>query len=99
MLAAFTVTSEDPSGPGSLRQAVIDANSNGNPAEVDTITFASNVDKIIQGDLLDPTSGAADEFVKGPIVITQSVNIAGPGSDDLTIDGSQTWVNAQGPSQ
>jgi hypothetical protein len=35
----FTVTNTDDSGPGSLRQAITDANSNGNPADMDVIEF------------------------------------------------------------
>jgi len=35
----FTVTNINDSGPGSLRQAILDANSNAHPAVVDTIEF------------------------------------------------------------
>lgn len=38
--ATFTVTNTNDSGAGSLRQAVDDANSNGNPADMDVIEFA-----------------------------------------------------------
>ena len=38
--ATFTVTSTDDSGAGSLRQAILDANANANPADMDTIAFA-----------------------------------------------------------
>lgn len=37
--ATFTVTNTDDSGPGSLRQAITDANSNGNPADMDIVEF------------------------------------------------------------
>ena len=37
--ANFLVTTEADSGPGSLRQAIVDANANGNPLETDIITF------------------------------------------------------------
>src|SRR5262245_55471802 len=37
--ALFTVTSALDGGDGSLRQAILDANNNGNPAEVDVIRF------------------------------------------------------------
>jgi hypothetical protein len=38
--ATFTVTNTNNSGAGSLRQAIEDANSNGNPSDMDTIAFA-----------------------------------------------------------
>lgn len=38
--ATFTVTNTDDSGAGSLRQAIEDANGNGNPADMDIIEFA-----------------------------------------------------------
>lgn len=37
--STFTVINTDDSGPGSLRQAIIDANSNGNPGDMDMIAF------------------------------------------------------------
>lgn len=37
--ATFTVTNTDDSGPGTLRQAIIDANSNGNPSDMDVVEF------------------------------------------------------------
>ena len=43
LAANFVVINENPSGPGSLRQAVLDAEANGNPGEVDTITFDPGV--------------------------------------------------------
>lgn len=36
----FTVTNTNDSGKGSLRQAILDANANGNPTEMDIIDFA-----------------------------------------------------------
>ncbi len=86
--ANFEVTNGDSSGAGSLRQAVLDANANGNPGEVDTITF-NGVTEIIQGDL-DPLSATGD------ITITESVAITGPGQKDLTIDGQYEWINSSG---
>lgn len=47
--ATFVVTNTLDTGPGSFRQALIDANNNSNPADMDTITFAiggSGVHKI-----------------------------------------------------
>lgn len=37
--ATFTVTNTNDSGAGSLRQAIEDANNNGNPSDMDTIAF------------------------------------------------------------
>ncbi|MDQ5944011.1 MAG: trimeric autotransporter adhesin [Patescibacteria group bacterium] len=37
--ATFTVTNTNDSGAGSLRQAMMDANSNGNPSDIDSIEF------------------------------------------------------------
>src|SRR4051794_20165154 len=37
--ATFTVTSSGDSGAGTLRQAILDANANANPGDVDTIAF------------------------------------------------------------
>jgi len=67
--ANFTVTNELWARPGSLRQAVLDANAN--PGEVDTITFDPSVNMINQGDLL----------VSHPIYITQSALIKDAGAD------------------
>lgn len=63
--ADFEVTNTNNSGVGSLRQAIIDANSNGNPGDQDTISFNianSNPSKII---------------LDGDIVISQPVLIDG----------------------
>jgi len=53
--ATFTVTNTNDSGAGSLRQAILDANANGNPADMDVIEFdipGSDVHTIsIQSDL------------------------------------------------
>ncbi len=80
----FVVANGDESGAGSLRQAVLDANANananGNPGVVDTITFDAAVTRIEQFDL-------DKSFDAGPIPITQSVNISGPGRRALSIDG------------
>lgn len=87
--ANFVVTNGNASGAGSLRQAVLDANANGNPGEVDLINF-SGVTTIIQEDLRTVDGGT------GPIIIMESVNIEGPGSGDLTIDGVYQWITDGG---
>lgn len=45
--AAFTVTNLDDTGPGSLRQAITDAEANNNSPTVDTITFTDGLKGII----------------------------------------------------
>src|SRR5262245_38191243 len=70
--AVFTVTNTADSGPGSLRQAVLDAN---NKVDADSITF-------------DPAVFATGETIQmtgGPYVITNSVSIQGPAAG-LTLD-------------
>jgi hypothetical protein len=62
----------DDSGPGSLRQAVLDANAHPGP---DTIRFAAG----LQGTIALST---------GELTITDSLTIAGPGSNRLTVSGS-----------
>jgi parallel beta-helix repeat protein len=39
--ALFVVTAAGDAGPGTLRQAIVDANANGNPAEVDIVVFSA----------------------------------------------------------
>ena len=61
--------------PGSLRQAIFDANEN---PGVDTIEFA--------GDALTGTITLVD----GELKVTESVDIVGPGASNLTISGAGT---------
>lgn len=77
----FTVTNVDDSGPGSLRQAIIDANNNPNPpGMVDEIVFNVPANSVI------PTDAAVDNTFTGQMTITDAVEISGPGADMLTID-------------
>ena len=82
VLAAFVVTNTndgfvDSAGdvPGSFRQAIFDANSNPGP---DTIEFAG-----------DASSGSI-ALTAGELRVTDSVDILGPGANQLTIDGNQS---------
>ncbi|MCA9263373.1 MAG: hypothetical protein KDA60_05970 [Planctomycetales bacterium] len=77
MLATFAVTNLNDSGVGSLRQAILDANSNANPGEVDNITFDAS---LTLGRVLLTTSLPR---------IAESLSIVGPrtGMDSITIDG------------
>lgn len=72
--ATFTVLNLSDSGPGSLRQAVLDANA---AAGADTVAF--------QAGLAGTITLTSDE-----ILITDSVDIAGPGASVLTIHGNDT---------
>jgi hypothetical protein len=73
--ATYTVTNTNPSGSGSLRQAVLDAN--GNPG-FDTIDFHPSVlgTIVLTGAL--PT-------------LTDDVTITGPGASDLAISGDDAY--------
>ncbi|HEY9173728.1 MAG TPA: chitobiase/beta-hexosaminidase C-terminal domain-containing protein [Verrucomicrobiae bacterium] len=81
--ATFTVTTTDDSGPGSLRQAILDANAM--PGD-DRITFAVSGTSMLTSAL-------------PPIADTNTVTIAGPGTNHLTVSGNNAvrifTVNAQ----
>jgi len=67
----YTVTTLDDSGPGSLRQAVLDTNAR---AGADEIVFASTVSGTIT-------------LTSGPLVTTDMLTLTGPGAAALTLDG------------
>lgn len=69
----LVVTNKNDSGPGSLRQAIIDAN-NLAPSQ-DVITFSSFFN-----------TAQKISLSSGPLSITDSVKITGPGANLLTID-------------
>ncbi len=71
-LETFTVTTDAASGPGSLAQAVADANSNSNPEETDVVELGAMAGTIA---------------VAGTLTITEPLSIEGPGADELTLDG------------
>lgn len=71
----FTVTTNLDAGPGSLRQAILDANA---AAGDDTITF-------------DPAlNGQPIRLTSGQLVANGNVSILGPGQNQLAIDGNGT---------
>jgi predicted outer membrane repeat protein len=71
--ATFTVTNTDDLGPGSLRQAVEDANT---AAGTDVINFqiATLPDAIV--------------LISGELLVTDSVDIQGPGAANLVVTGN-----------
>lgn len=72
LFATFTVTAPDDAGPGTLRQAVLDANA---AAGDDTINFDQAVTSPIT-------------LTTGSISINSNIAITGPGSSALTISGN-----------
>jgi hypothetical protein len=72
--STFTVMNIADSGPGSLRQAVLDANAQ---PGIDVINFVSG----LQGTIT---------LTSGPLDITDDLMVAGPGADGLTVNGNGT---------
>ncbi|BCM88800.1 hypothetical protein IAD21_00642 [Abditibacteriota bacterium] len=77
---SFTVTNINDAGAGSLRQAILDANGNANPAVEDTITFASNVTGTINLTTIGDTTSGNSAFI-----LKEKLKIVGPGADQLTV--------------
>ena len=75
--AELTVTNTDDSGPGSLREAITSANSNG---QTDTIEFAPDVEGTVTltGGELRITNDSEEE----------GLTIKGPGADKLAVSGN-----------
>jgi hypothetical protein len=70
--ATFNVTNLNDSGPGSLRQAIVDANAAAGP---DTIAFQAGLTGTIT-------------LTSGQLAISDSVSIQGPGQAAITVDGN-----------
>ena len=82
--ATFTVTNTNDQGPGSLRQAILDANTNSQP---DTVNFDPAVFSTPQTITL--TSGMLMMERDAPLNTTpMPLSIIGPGADLLTISGN-----------
>src|SRR3954452_12939832 len=79
--ATFTVSNLNDEGPGSLRQAILDANQNGTGS--DDIVFASGLSGTIN---VGSTSGA------GLYPLT-AMNIQGPGADKISLQGVGSAVD------
>src|SRR3954453_923649 len=73
--ATFTVSNLNDEGTGSLRQAILDANQNGQGS--DDIVFASGLSGTID-------VGSSDN---GGLYALTAMNIKGPGADKLTLRG------------
>ncbi len=73
LLATFMVTNLDDAGPGSLRQAVLEANAT---AGADEIGFEAGLAGTIA-------------LTSGQIEVTEALTVTGPGTDKLTIDAQQ----------
>lgn len=72
--SVFEVTNRDDSGPGSLRQAVIDANAH---SGANTITFA-------------PALAGTIVLTSGQVEIRSNLEIKGPGAPALTVSGDNS---------
>jgi Calx-beta domain/Sulfotransferase family/Right handed beta helix region len=72
--AGFSVTNVNDAGPGSLRQAIDDAN---NAAGADVITFQPGITGTIT-------------ITSGQLVISDTVDIQGPGANILSVSGNDT---------
>ncbi|MEA5604254.1 beta strand repeat-containing protein [Nostoc sp. UHCC 0252] len=78
----FVVTNVDDSGDGSLRQAILDANSN---EGADTISFEAE-----SGVFADTTPDTIT-LTSGELFVTDEVIVQGTGSDKLTISGENVF--------
>jgi len=78
--ATFNVTTEDDGGPGSLRQAIIDAN----------LTVAADTINLPDGTYTLTLGGAGeDAAASGDLDITENLTIVGDGQDTTIIDGNE----------
>jgi Ca2+-binding RTX toxin-like protein len=75
----FTVTNLDPAGPGSLRDAIDQANSNSGP---DRVLFQSGLSGTIH--LNDPNAPGSPYYA---LDISEAVDVVGPGADQITVSG------------
>ncbi|MEX0879784.1 MAG: S-layer homology domain-containing protein [Thermoanaerobaculia bacterium] len=86
--STFTVVNADDAGPGSLRQAILDANAN--PGE-DTIAFAIPGAGVQTITLLSPLEAITD-----PAIIDGATQPGFPGSPLVSIEGSQAGPGSVG---
>lgn len=72
LAATYVVTNTDDAGPGSLRQAVLDANANPGADEI----------------LFDSTVRGSISLVSGTLEIADALTVTGPGASALTLGGA-----------
>jgi titin len=97
LLSTYTVTNTLDSGPGSLRQAILDSNSNGGPNVIDfsidsgaqTITPASPLPAMTNPVTIDGTTQPG--FTGSPLIVLTGTS-AGSGASGLTISGGPSTV-------
>jgi hypothetical protein len=95
LLAAFVVTDAGDGGPGTLRQAILDANTSVGP---DTITFnlpGAGALRTIRPlsalpDVTGPTS--IDGRTQAGVAVELDGSLAGPGVNGLTVGGSDSLI-------
>src|SRR5262245_32369794 len=73
--ADFTVTNLNDAGPGSLRQAILEANANAGP---DRVLFQSGLSGTIT-------------LTTAQLYVSQAVQILGPGAGQITVNGNHTF--------
>src|SRR4029079_11945373 len=75
---SFVVTNLNDGGPGSLRQALRDANGAPNGTNTDKITFQTGLTGTIT-------------LTSGQLYATDAVNIVGPGAATISVDGGNSY--------
>jgi hypothetical protein len=103
LLAVFTVTSPADSGPGTLRQAILDANATYSVADqihfnlvgpgIHAISPTSALPAVISAVLID---GTTQPGYAGSPLIELDGSAAGPGADGLMIGRDTSFSNAAG---
>jgi uncharacterized repeat protein (TIGR01451 family) len=107
--ATFTVVNTDDSGPGSLRQAILDSNANGTPGQVNLIQFNES-QPFVPGHAFTIKLASPLPAVTAPVVIDgYTQKPAGPNTTDpnsstqfnsafivMELDGSAAGANADG---
>jgi hypothetical protein len=78
--ASFTVSNISDTGPGSLRQAILDANSNG--VALDEIVFDGTF-----------STSKTISLTSGQLLIDSNITITGPGANLLTVSGVGNGTN------
>src|SRR5436309_775386 len=91
LLAVFTVTNTNDDGPGSLRQAILDANAN---PGLDTINF--NIGSGVQTINVGSTIGVGLPAITDPVVIDGTTQPGYAGSPLIELNGTSVGLNQPG---